>query len=285
MALDYQVLSNWKVPDAEQTYTERDTMLYALSLGLGSNPIDTRELDFVYEKRLKALPMLALVVGTPGGWFADPRTGITFRKLVNAGVSARFIAPMPPRGSVVGRTTIVAVADKGKERGALLVVRRDLFDSRSNTALCNITTNYLLRGDGGFGGPDVYTPPPHALPDRQPDQSFEYPTLGQAALIYRLNGDLNPLHADPEVARAVGFPSPILHGLATFGMAGWIVLSKLCDADPTRLKLFEGRFSSPFIPGETLVVDVWKDAGQISLRARSRERNVVVLNNGKAEIA
>jgi len=285
MPLDHEALAKWQIADATQTYTERDAILYALGLGLGSDPVDPQQLAFVYEKNLKALPTLGLVVGTPGGWFLDPRIGIDFTRLVNAGVGARFHAPMPTSGEVVGRSRVVALADKGKERGALLVSRRDLYDGRTNAHLCEITSNYLLRGNGGFGGPDVDTPPPHAIPDDPPDETFDYPTPRQLGLIYRLSGDTNPLHADPAVAKSAGFPAPILHGLATFGITAWVILSRLCGAEPPRLKALEGRFSAPFLPGETLQIDIWQRGNELSLRALSRERKVVVLNNARAEIA
>jgi acyl dehydratase len=284
MALNHEALANWQIADARQTYTERDTILYALGLGLGADPVDPRQLAFVYEKSLKALPTLGFVIGTPGAWFADPRIGIDFTKLLNAGVSARFHALIPPSGEVLGRSRVVSLADKGKERGALLVSRRELFDGRNGTLLAEMTSNYLLRGNGGFGGKDVPSAPPHPLPDAAPEATFEYRTLGQLGLIYRLSGDVNPLHADPTVAKAAGFPAPILHGLATFGVAGWVILSHLCGADPTRLRSLEARFSAPFFPGETLLVEVWRTGAEVSFRARSRERDVVVLNNGRAEI-
>ena len=226
MAIDYETLKNWSIPDAAQAYSERDTMLYALGLGVGADPTDAKQLAFVYEKGLKALPTLAMVIGSPGAWFTDPRIGINYTKLVNAGVSAAFHAPMPASGEVVGRSRVIALADKGVASGALLIFRRQLHERQSGLHLCDIDTTYLCRGDGGFGGPNVDAPAPHQLPETKPELTVEFRTLAQLALIYRLSGDRNPLHADPAVAVAAGFPQPILHGLCTFGVVGY-VFSKL----------------------------------------------------------
>jgi acyl dehydratase len=284
MAIDYETLKNWSIPDAAQSYSERDTMLYALGLGVGADPTDAKQLAFVYEKGLKALPTLAMVIGSPGAWFTDPRIGINYTKLVNAGVSAAFHAPMPASGEVVGRSRVIALADKGVASGALLIFRRELHERQSGLHLCDIDTTYLCRGDGGFGGPNVDAPAPHQLPETKPELTVEFRTLAQLALIYRLSGDRNPLHADPAVAVAAGFPQPILHGLCTFGVVGYVALTALCDGDPARLKLLEARFSAPLFPGETLLVDFWRRGNEVSIRARSAERGVVVLNNGRAYI-
>ena len=284
MAIDYETLKNWSIPDAAQAYSERDTMLYALGLGVGADPTDAKQLAFVYEKGLKALPTLAMVIGSPGAWFTDPRIGINYTKLVNAGVSAAFHAPMPASGEVVGRSRVIALADKGVASGALLIFRRELHERQSGLHLCDIDTTYLCRGDGGFGGPNVDAPAPHQLPETKPELTVEFRTLAQLALIYRLSGDRNPLHADPAVAVAAGFPQPILHGLCTFGVVGYVALTALCDGDPARLKLLEARFSAPLFPGETLLVDFWRRGNEVSIRARSAERGVVVLNNGRAYI-
>ena len=168
-----------------------------------------------------------MVIGSPGAWFTDPRIGINYTKLVNAGVSAAFHAPMPASGEVVGRSRVIALADKGVASGALLIFRRQLHERQSGLHLCDIDTTYLCRGDGGFGGPNVDAPAPHQLPETKPELTVEFRTLAQLALIYRLSGDRNPLHADPAVAVAAGFPQPILHGLCTFGVVGYVALTAI----------------------------------------------------------
>ena len=150
-------------------------------------------------------------------------------------------------------------------------------------ATCVSTT--FARANGGFGGPPVEQPEPHALPDRNPDEVCDIATLPQAALIYRLSGDPNPLHASPTVAKTAGFDAPILHGLCTLGIAGRAVLKTYCDNDPTRFKSLRLRFSAPVYPGETVRMEMWKDASNVSFRAKIVERDVIVLNNGSIEIA
>jgi len=153
--------------------------------------------------------------------------------------------------------------------------------------LATTTMTTLLRGDGGFGGTSEGMAVPHALPgDRAPDLVRVLPTATNQALIYRMSGDLNPLHIDPEVARAAGFERPILHGLATYGIAGRALIAGLMDNDPARLKRLDVRFSSPVYPGETISTEIWRDGdGRASFRSIAVERNVVVLNNGLVEFA
>jgi acyl dehydratase len=124
----------------------------------------------------------------------------------------------------------------------------------------------------------------HAIPERAPDAVCDLPTRPETALIYRLSGDPNPLHVDPAVAKAAGFPRPILHGLATFGIAGHAILKRLCDYDPARLSAIAGRFSAPVFPGETIRTEMWRDGTVVSFRARVLERDVIALNNGRAKI-
>jgi acyl dehydratase len=142
----------------------------------------------------------------------------------------------------------------------------------------------FLRGNGGFGGPLGPVTVPHIIPERAPDVSITMATLPQAALIYRLSGDLNPLHVDPKVAGAGGFTRPILHGLCIFGVVGRALIDGACDFDPLRLRTMRARFTSPAYPGEFIRTDIWMDGETISFRATVAERNVVVLNNGCANV-
>ena len=143
----------------------------------------------------------------------------------------------------------------------------------------------FCRGDGGFGGPPRPQKPAHELPVRTPDLVSDLPIQPEAALIYRLSGDLYPLHIEPAVAKAAGFPKPILHGLATFGVAGHAILRGLCGYDPARFKAIAGRFSAPVFPGETIRMEFWRDGNIVSFRARVVERDLIAINNGRAEVA
>jgi acyl dehydratase len=285
MAIDYQKLKNWHFPDLEHRYEAKDTILYALGVGCGADPMDRTELPFVYEDGLKALPTMAVVLGYPGFWLKDPATGVDWRKILHGEQGLVIHKPLPASGTVIGRTRVTEIVDKGPGKGALLYSDRDVLDKATGDLLATLTSTTFIRGEGGFGGPSGPSPAPHALPERAPDIAVDLKTLPQAALIYRLSGDDNPLHADPDVAAAAGFERPILHGLCSYAVAGRAVLKACCGNDPTRLKRFDLRFSAPVMPGETIRTEIWRDGSTVSFRARVVERDVVVLNNGRAEVA
>jgi acyl dehydratase len=286
MAIDYQRLKNWPFPEIEHSYRAKDTMLYALGLGLGADPMDPDQLRFVYEEGLKALPTMAVVLALPGQWSKNPETGINWKMLLHGEQGLVLHQPLPPAGTVVARTVIDEIVDKGAGKGALIYSHRDIRDKETGALLASLASTSFLRGDGGFGGPSGPTKPVHALPERAPDLICDIATLPQAALIYRLSGDYNPLHADPEIAAAAGFARPILHGLCTFGVAGHALLRTLCGYDPQRLKRMEVRFSSPVFPGETIRTEMWREGdGRFGFRCRVIERDIVAINNGLAEIA
>lgn len=283
--IDRETLLGWEFPEVVQTYEQRDTMLYALGLGLGSDPLDRNDLRFVYEKELRALPSMGVILGYPGFWLSDPRTGADWRKLLHGEQGVEILKPLPASGTVVGRTRVLDVIDKGAGKGALVLSERSIVEQASGELLCRLTSTSFLRGDGGFGGPGGPTKAPHAIPERAPDLEIARKTLPQAALIYRLSGDYNPLHADPDVAKSGGFDRPILHGLCTFGIASYAVLLGACDGDPDRLATLDVRFTAPVYPGETIVTQIWTEpGGKIAFRARVAERDLVVLNNGRATL-
>lgn len=284
MAIDYDKLLALEIPDVEQTYDTRDCILYALGIGLGHDPLNEDELPFVFEKTLKVLPTQACVLCYPGFWARDLDTGIDWVKLVHGEQSVVLHRPLAPKGSVVGKTRIVDVVDKGAEKGAIVYSERTLCDAGDGRLIATILQAIFCRNDGGFGGPQRPARPVHALPERAPDAVCDLPTRPDAALIYRLSGDLNPLHIDPKVAKAAGFPRPILHGLATFGVAGHAVLKEFCGYDPGRLKAISGRFSAPVFPGEDIRIELWRDNRVISFRACVPRRSAVVINNGYAEV-
>jgi len=285
MAIDPATLRNWPIPEIEQTYSQRDTMLYALGLGCGSDPLDENELRYVYEEKLQALPSMAVVLGYPGFWLGNPDTGVDWKKVLHGEQAVEVFGPLPVAATVVGRSRVTGLFDKGKDKGAVMVSERDVVDKSSGKLIARLTSTTMMRGDGGFGGPAGPLPTPHPLPDRAPDQVLSIATLPQAALIYRLSGDYNPLHADPAVARAGGFDKPILHGLCTFGVVCRALVRMIAGGEPANLRKMQVRFSSPVYPGETIVTEIWKEAaGVVSFRARVSERNLVVINNGRAEV-
>ncbi len=284
MTIVYDKLLALKIPDVEHSYGPKDCMLYALGVGLGLDPMDEQQLAFVYEKHLKVLPTMAVVIGYPGFWAKELDTGIDWVKVVAGEHSLKLHRPLRPAGTVVSHTRVVEIVDKGPGKGAIVYSERTIDDKTSGERIATILQTTFCRGDGGFGGPPREQLPVHAIPDRAPDLVCDLPTRPEMALIYRLSADPNPLHADPAVAKAAGFPRPILHGLATYGVAGHAILKSLCGYDPARLTAIAGRFSAPVFPGETIRTELWRDGGVVSFRARVVERDVIALNNGRAEI-
>ncbi|MBL4874410.1 MAG: MaoC family dehydratase N-terminal domain-containing protein [Rhodobacteraceae bacterium] len=282
--MDIDALNNWNFEDIEHSYTERDSMLYALGLGFGEDPNDPKELSYVYEDGLVAAPSMAVILGYPGFWLKDPKTGIDWKKVLHGEQWLEVFKPLPVAGTVIGRTSIDQISDKGEGKGAVMYLSRDIIDAASGDLLAQVKMSTFCRGDGGFGGENLPGPVPAVLPDRAPDHVCDLTTLPRQALIYRLSGDYNPLHADPEVARSVGFKRPILHGLATYGLACRAVLKSICDYDASRLTGLDVRFSAPVYPGETVRFEIWQDGKEVRFRALVPERNVLVLNNGAARL-
>ncbi|MGE0312414.1 MAG: MaoC/PaaZ C-terminal domain-containing protein [Lautropia sp.] len=293
MAIDYQALKARAFPAIEARYDWKDAALYALGVGYGHDPLDAAQLRFVYEDRQLAAPTLAVVLATPGFWVKEPDSGVDWVKVLHGEQSLVVHAPLPASGTVVGRNAVVSITDKGRGKGALIVQRRTLHEAGTERLLATLEAVTFARGDGGFSevegnGPAGGDPAPASrpgVPARAPDLVCDLPTLPQAALIYRLCADLNPLHADPAVARAAGFERPILHGLATYGVAGHAILRTCCDYDPARLKSLGLRFSSPVYPGETIRTEIWRDGPRVQFQARVLERDRIVLSHGLAEVA
>lgn len=283
--LNYDVVKNWAFDDVSQSYTERDTILYALGLGYGHNPMDAGELQFLLEDRLVAMPSMAVVLGGVGQWMADPRTGIDWIKSLHGEQGIRIFRPLPPAATVIGRNRVSNIIDKGEGRGALLMLERDIVDAARGELIATRTSTSFLRGDGGCGGPAQVQPKPHQVPERDPDITYAMATRPEAALIYRLSGDWNPIHAFPEKAAKAGFERPILHGLCTYGMIGRALIATVCGAKSERLKAYSGRFSAPVYPGDTIEVNIWDEGkGRFGFEARIPERDLVVFKNGLAEI-
>jgi len=284
MPLDPQKLLNWQFPEVEHTYTEKDTILYALGLGCGADPETPDDLRFVYERGLLALPTMAVVLAYPGNWLESGESTADYSKVLHGEQSLTLHRPIPPAGTVVGRTRIIDLLDKGKEKGSVLYTERAILDKVSGAPIATMASTTMLRGDGGWGGKPGPQPAPHALPESVPTLAVDIKTHANSALIYRLSGDRNPLHADPKAAAAGGFKAPILHGLCTFGVVGRALIRAGCGGDPARLRSMQVRFSAPVFPGETIRTEMWPDGERISFRARAVERDIVVLSNGLAAV-
>lgn len=284
MVFDYRTLRNWPIPDIKRSYTERDTILYALGIGLGQNPCDKDELRFVLEDRLQALPSMGCVLAYPCTWFSDPATGVDFTRVVHAELGFVNHRPLPVHGTVVGKTRVTGVFDKGPAVGALLQTECQVVDPSDGALVCSITSASMARGNGGFDGGDSRNPLEWSVPEVPPDAVCDIPTMPQAALLYRLSGDDNPLHANPERALAAGFARPILHGRCSFGIAAWAIMKAVCQYDPARLLQMSARFSAPVYPGETLRTEIWQKNAQVIFRTRVKERGVLALTHGMARV-
>lgn len=282
--IDYRQLLGKTVDARETRFRVEDTILYALAVGLGADPLDARQLRYVYEEDLVALPCMSLVLGYPGFWLKDPQYQVDWPKLLHAEEAFEIHAPLPVAGVVTGRTVVTGIVDRGAEKGAYLYSTKEVRGA-DGSLLATVNSATVARGDGGFDGPSGPVPAPVQIPTRAPDQVCDLPSLPQQALIYRLCGDMNPLHADPAIATRAGFERPILHGRCTMGIAQHAILRECCDYDATRLRGMRVRFTAPFLPGETLRTSLWRDGMQVYFTAASLERGVTVLNNGIATLA
>ena len=286
MALNYEHLMSLKREGDRFRYTDRETMLYALGVGMGRDPLDEDELAYVFERpgaALKTVPSLATVLARVP-LLKD--CGFDYSKVLHGEQRLTLHRPLPPEGELIADARVTEAYDKGAGRGAVIYTEtavRSAADAQPMFTLLSVT---FARGDGGFGGPAGAGPAPHALPQRAPDCSVTLETRKDQALLYRLSGDRNPLHADPALARRVGFRAPILHGLCTYGTACRAILKEVAAYDHTRIRGFDVRFSAPVYPGEAIATDLWIDGRTVSFRCRVPERSdTVVISNGRCTLA
>jgi acyl dehydratase len=280
MAFDPAALLAHEFPEIPQSYTARDAILYALGVGLGEDPLAPLDLNYLLETDLAVLPTMAVTLGTPGMWVREPKLGITVAKLVHAAQAATFHNALPPTANAVATARIASLADRGADKGAVVVLERTIRNADTGLPYCTLAQTLLLRADGGFGGapPErVQAPTP---PERAPDEVINFATSPRAALIYRLSGDWNPLHADPASAAKAGFARPILHGLCSYGVAGWVLLRAFGGARLTSLAL---RFAGVVYPGDVLEFSIWKDGATAFFEAKVAGRTV--LDQGFAQFA
>jgi acyl dehydratase len=279
----YPAILDLKSDEEAIVWKDKDAMLYALGVGLGSDPLNLDELPFVYENGLKAVPTLATVlVMTEGYAKLIARSGINFARVVHGEETVELHRPLPPEGEGTVLHRVAAVYDKG-EKGAVMIVETSLND-RAGQPIVTLRSSIFARADGGFGGSSEGEAQPHKVPERPADLTLDFPTRPDQALLYRLNGDRNPLHADPAFAKMVGFERPILHGLCTFGITCRAVLQAYTGFDPAKVKSHQARFSAPVLPGETVSVDLWRDGEVVSFEARVKAREAVVIKNGKSVV-
>ncbi|QHE84596.1 MaoC/PaaZ C-terminal domain-containing protein [Hydrogenophaga sp. BPS33] len=282
MPLNVSAIHAHPFADVEQSLSDRDCMLFALSVGLGRDPMDESELPYVFEDGLKCFPTLPIVMGHPGPWMAQPALGINRQMLVHGTQRLELQGTLSPGRSYIASNRVLELVDKGEESGAIIVLERTLKDAQTGQAVARIESGTFCRADGGFGGQRQLSRDFRAVPERAPDALQDMPTEHNQALWYRLNGDRNPLHASPAFAARAGFERPILHGLCTYSVAA----HGLMKLHPGRaLRMLETRFSKPVYPGETVRVEAWHENGGTAFRARVVERGATVLDRGFAEFA
>jgi 3-hydroxyacyl-CoA dehydrogenase/3a,7a,12a-trihydroxy-5b-cholest-24-enoyl-CoA hydratase len=277
MAIDLSLVGQ-KLPPTTFEYNDRDVILYALGVGAG-----TDELQYVFERGLKVIPTFGVVPAFPALMSLVTVGKINPVMLLHGEQRIEMKKPFPPAAKVTTESTVKAIYDKG--RGALVVADAETKDE-AGEVICVNTFGAFVRGEGGFGGDRGPSGPKNVPPERAADDVVEMQTLPQQAAIYRLSGDRNPLHIDPNFAKMAGYDKPILHGLCTFGHVARAVIQKCCGGDPDRLKGLDVRFSGVVFPGETIVTEMWKESGsQIIVQAKTKERGEVVLSSAAATVA
>ncbi len=287
MPLDQADLLARRRRDVAVTWSDADVLLYALAVGLGRDPLATRQLPFVYEGAgLQVVPSFASVLAHTDllddcGW--------NYAQVLHVGERLLVYRPLSDTGRVTLDSRVSGVRDLGAGRGAIVEVETRGYEQWGETAasrepVFSVQRTFLARADGGFEGPSSSGISPHALPPRPADMEHSAPTRPEQALLYRLCGDRNPLHADPVFARQHGLPEPILHGLCTWGYSCCSILHTICDYDPTLIRSMQARFTQPVLPGDTLRTEMWQDANIVSFRVLAQEREITVLDNGLCEL-
>ncbi|WP_282699654.1 MaoC/PaaZ C-terminal domain-containing protein [Streptomyces sp. CC219B] len=244
----------------EITWTSKDVQLYHLGIGAGTPATDPHELRYTLESRLHVLPSFATVAGagSPGviSGLSMPGIEVDLARVLHGGQSLEIHRPLPTEGTATATSRVAAVYDKGK--AAVLVLRTEVADA--DGPLWTNDAQIFVRGEGGWGGdrgPSARPEPPTG----EPDKTVERPVREDQALLYRLSGDWNPLHADPEFAAKAGFDRPILHGLCTYGMTLKAVVDTLLDGEVGRVRSYTTRFAGVVYPGETLRIRLWRTSG------------------------
>jgi acyl dehydratase len=289
MAIDYSTALSLTEMDRRYRYDERDAMLYAVGIGMGYDLPSAegsrykRELPFIYERRLRAVPTFTSVVAWGAGVSAA-RLGLDPNGVLHGEEETVFHRPLAPSGEVIADSKVLEIYDRGKEKGAIVMRQTALRDAQDGQPVATLTRALFARRNGGEGGTTAVAPRPHAIPNRVPDAVLRYPTGLNQALIYRLSGDRTALHVDPQAAASAGFPRPILHGLCTYGICCRAVLEAFCDFDQSRIASHAVRFSSPVFPGDMLEVRLWRDGDVVSFEAKIPERQVTVIKNGKTTL-
>lgn len=281
MTINYDEIMNLTSENVEISYSDKDSILYSLGIGLGNDPMNLNELKYVYENSQSVLPSMAT-----NFQYHSPlllKTNINFIMVVHGEQRLSITNALPVSGDFIANARVIGCYDKGPARGAIIEVETTVMNKKNKEEICKLVSTTFARGDGGFGGPD--SPKKEIfIPDGEPDYVSEVSTKPDQALIFRLSGDYNPLHSDPNFAKAAGFEKPILHGMCTYGIACRSLVNEICENDASKLKRFDCRFSSPVYPGETIITEMWKKDKMIYFNSKVKERDKLVLKNGVSVI-
>ena len=281
MPINYDEIMSMTSENVEISYSDKDSILYSLGVGLGNDPMNMAELKYVYENSQVALPSMAT-----NFQYHSPlllKANINFILVVHGEQKLSFSNPLPVSGDFISNAKVIGCYDKGAGKGAIIDVETTINLKKDNTEICKLVSTTFARGDGGFGGPE--SPKSEIFrPEGDPDFVHEIKTKPDQALIFRLSGDFNPLHSDPNFAKTAGFEKPILHGMCTYGIACRSLGESVGEGDTKRLKKFDCRFSSPVYPGETIVTEMWKNNNKVYYQSKVKERDKIVIKNGVSEI-
>lgn len=283
MPIDHETLQASRMDDDPYAYNEKDCLLYALGAGFGGDPLDRLELPYVFEgAALRTVPTMAsslvsnsFIMGC--GW--------DYGQVLHGAEKLSLYRPLPPRARLLANRRVLAVDDLGADVGARIVLATEMRLAKDDTVLFNLERTLIARGDGGFGTATSITPECHSIPGREADLACNLDTRPDQALVFRLADDLNPLHADPALARRAGFERPILQARCVYAIACRAILQTICDYDFTLLAGFDARFVAPVYPGETVTTLMWQERDVVSFRCTVESRKSVVLDNGKCTLA
>lgn len=277
MAIDIEELLGAQLPPVTSSWDADDVILYHLGLGAGVST-EPSELRYVYERDLHVLPTYGVVpvMSLLDGMPALPGLHADFARMLHGEQDLEIVTPLPV--SAEARHTGVVTGVFDKRSAALVVIETESRAVPSDTLLCRNRFSLFFRGEGGFGG-ESGPSTGRAAPDRAADHVVHVPTIPQQAALYRLNGDRNPLHIDPEFARLGGFERPILHGLCTYGMVCKAAVDAALGGAVTAVRGFRARFAGVVVPGETVIVEMWKEGTGFAVRASCKERESPVLSH------
>jgi acyl dehydratase len=278
MPIDLKKAQGATLPASSGSWNADNVILYHLGIGAGvGKATDPKELEYTYERNLKVLPSFAVVpvFGAIGGMNSVPGIEVNLMMVLHGEQEVIIHRLIPTEAEIESTAKVAGIYDKGK--AALIVMDVDSKEKGGAPLFTNRFTIFA-RGEGGFGG-EAGPKPANEAPSREPDAVVESPTVSHQALLYRLSGDKNPLHADPDFAKMGGFDTPILHGLCSFGIVCKAVVDKLLDGAVDKVAGYSARFAGVVFPGETIVTSMWKEGSKIIIAAKTKERGTPVISN------